>query len=75
METNFNGQSNPDELEARQDNNQVNGNAESMEAQAGDESQEQKKRVKHEDHNVSRKYRLFSNHSSYGDSPHTNTSI
>lgn len=36
---------------------------------------EGKKRVKHEDHHVSRKYKLFSNHSSYGDSPHTNTSF
>ncbi|CAM3311315.1 hypothetical protein FLLO111716_02830 [Flavobacterium longum] len=34
-----------------------------------------KKRVKHEDHHVNRKYKLFSNHSSYGDSPHTNTSF
>lgn len=36
---------------------------------------ESKKRVKHEDHHVSRKYKLFSNHSSYGDSPHTHTSF
>ncbi|RZJ31750.1 MAG: hypothetical protein EOO48_01145 [Flavobacterium sp.] len=27
------------------------------------------------DHHINRKYRLFSNHSSYGDSPHTNTSF
>ena len=32
-------------------------------------------RKKHEDHSVSRKYRMFSNHSSAGDMPHTNTSI
>jgi hypothetical protein len=74
METNFNGQSNPDELEAGQDDNQIHGNAGEIDAHAL-ENQDQKKRVKHEDHNVSRKYRLFSNHSSYGDSPHTNTSI
>lgn len=37
--------------------------------------QDSKKRVKHEDHHVNRKYKLFSNHSSYGDSPHTNTSF
>ena len=73
METNFIGQPDPEELDARQDN-QILGNAEDFDTQASD-SQEQKKRVKHEDHNVSRKYRLFSNHSSYGDSPHTNTSI
>lgn len=36
---------------------------------------EGRKRVKHDDHHVSRKYKLFSNHSSYGDSPHTNTSF
>jgi len=29
----------------------------------------------HEDHHVNRKYRVFSNHSSYGDSPHTHTSF
>ncbi|HRN99184.1 MAG TPA: hypothetical protein PLA69_07730 [Flavobacterium sp.] len=27
------------------------------------------------DHHVNRKYRVFSNHSSYGDSPHTVTSF
>jgi hypothetical protein len=74
METHFNGQPNPEKSEAGQDNNEIRENAESIDANAL-ESHEQKKRVKHEDHNVSRKYRLFSNHSSYGDSPHTNTSI
>jgi hypothetical protein len=74
METNFNGPSDPEKLEAGQDNIQAQTNGDSMDAGAS-ENHEPKKRVKHEDHNVSRKYRLFSNHSSYGDSPHTNTSI
>lgn len=74
METNFNGQPNHEELGAGQDVNQVQANAEGMQAQVP-ENQEQRKRVRHEDHHVSRKYKLFSNHSSYGDSPHTSTSI
>ena len=75
METNFTRPSDSEELGAGQDNNQAQQlNAEEMGAESS-ESQESKKRVKHEDHHVSRKYRLFSNHSSYGDSPHTNTSF
>jgi hypothetical protein len=72
METDFNGPANPEDLEARQDS-QLQENAEGMEASA--EQSESRKRKHHEDHHVNRKYRLFSNHSSYGDSPHTNTSI
>ena len=75
METNFNGQPNPDELDAAQDVDQVQGNAEGIDVQAFETPAEHRKRTKHEDHHVSRKYRLFSNHSSYGDSPHTNTSF
>jgi hypothetical protein len=34
-----------------------------------------KRKKVHDDHHVGRKYRLFSNYSSYGDSPHTHTSF
>jgi hypothetical protein len=74
METNFNGLSNPEDLDAAQAVNQPQENAEAMDAQS-QEIQEGKKRVRHEDHHVNWKYKLFSNHSSYGDSPHTNTSF
>jgi len=75
METEFNGPTNPEELEARPDTNQAEESVEANEVQALGQNGASRKRKHHEDHTVSRKYRLFSNHSSYGDSPHTNTSI
>jgi len=74
METNFNGPTNPEELEARPNADQVEAVQENG-AEASGENTEPRRRKHHEDHTVSRKYRLFSNYSSYGDSPHTNTSI
>lgn len=74
METNFNRPSDAEESDITKDGMQAQANVEEVEAHAN-ESQQPRKRIKHEDHNVSRKYKLFSNHSSYGDSPHTNTSI
>ncbi len=42
---------------------------------ANHDQEEHHLRRKHEDHSVSRKYRMFSNHSSAGDMPRTITSI
>lgn len=47
-------------------------NPENFEAQ--DENAAQRK-IRHSDHSVSRRYRMFSNHSSANDLPHTNTSF
>ncbi len=75
METEFNGPANPEELEANQNTSQVDTSAEANEMQASDQNGDSRKRKHHDDHTVSRKYKLFSNYSSYGDSPHTNTSF
>lgn len=74
METNFTGQPNQEDLGGQQDNQPIPENVPEVNASAG-ESAESKRKRHNEDHHVSRKYRLFSNHSSYGDSPHTNTSF
>lgn len=75
METNLNNAANPENPGNEQ--SEFNPASENdQQVNASENAQEKKTRRKHhEDHNVSRKYRLFSNHSSYGDSPHTNTSF
>lgn len=47
-------------------------NAQNSQPQEDSAKRAKKKSV---DHHVNRKYRVFSNHSSYGDSPHTVTSF
>jgi len=75
METDYNGLTNPEELAATSDPNQIQENVQAQDASAFYDQGEARKRKHHDEHSVSRKYRLFSNHSSYGDSPHTNTSF
>lgn len=75
METNFTGQPNQEDMGNQQDNQPIPDSIPEMHASAGETGTDPKRKRHHEDHHVSRKYRLFSNHSSYGDSPHTNTSF
>ncbi len=73
METENLGMSNQDELQSpaadiTPDTSEIiNGGSE--------ESATTERRHRQKDHSVSRKYRMFSNHSSANDMPHTNTSF
>jgi len=74
METNVNGlpdQENP----GSQMENPIGENQSELQASEMNSDGNRPKHRHHEDHHVNRKYRIFSNHSSYGDSPHTNTSF
>lgn len=75
MEANFTGQPDREDSGSQQDNQPVAGNVPEANASAEESGTDSKRKKHHEDHHVNRKYRLFSNHSSYGDSPHTNTSF
>lgn len=73
MDTNLNGQIDQEDLNARR-NDETPHEEVREEAQNAEQAQPKRKHH-HEDHHINRKYRIFSNHSSYGDSPHTNTSF
>jgi hypothetical protein len=76
METINNGLPNQDDLGNQQTGDSITNPENSTEMSASAEGEERRERHRHhDDHHVNRKYRIFSNHSSYGDSPHTNTSF
>jgi hypothetical protein len=76
METINNGLPNQDDLGNQQTGDSIMNPENSTEMSASAESEERREWHRHhDDHHVNRKYRIFSNHSSYGDSPHTNTSF
>lgn len=81
METTSNGMPDHEDLDARQENasaSSQSGYADGVGKDFGlnpENDDARQKRKHHDDHHINRKYRVFSNHSSYGDSPHTNTSI
>jgi hypothetical protein len=74
MKTSFNGLPDQEDLGNPQENHPETSNPE-MDASANESGEEKPKHRHHEEHHINRKYRIFSNHSSYGDSPHTNTSF
>ena len=73
-ETKMHGMPDPEDLSSQKDNPNYSKNPD-LQAPENEVTENRKPRHKHEDHHVNRKYKLFSNHSSYGDSPHTNTSF
>ena len=73
METENLGMSNQEELQSPA--NDVTPNAAEMTGSLENAENSQSKKYRHNDHAVSRKYRMFSNHSSANDIPHTNTSF
>ena len=75
METKFNGQPNREDSGGEQENNRVDDQLAQANAAAEAADAENKRKRHQENHHINRKYKLFSNHSSYGDSPHTNTSF
>ena len=76
METNKKGLSNPEDLQSQQSDDIVQNEASQQNRPDEDITAEQREKRKHHgDHSVSRKYKMFSNHSSDRDMPHTNTSF
>ncbi len=77
METHFNGLPDQEGLGNLPDANHIlaqeNNPLESVPQQEDVAPRERHRH--HEDHHVNRKYRMFSNHSSAGDQPHTSTSF